>query len=184
MTPYDPSSLSTVGRWLAQSPVGPFETSDAKGLARISACIRATSSTRKCSGRYMGYPRIGLCKRNSLDAGKTRLFVPALTSTELIWRHTRHVRFGSQADIGASLHNVRFTPKSWHQLMVLRSPLSAKSGHCSASIGVRYSPESGGGLTLLTPSADTEPDSRFQTVTEGSHGNAICRRAGFQRLPS
>src|SRR5215469_14184252 len=99
MTPYDPSSLSTVGRWLAQSPVGPFETSDAKGLARISACIRATSSTRNCSGRYMGYPRIGLCKRNSLDAGKTRIFVPALTSTERIWRHTRHVRFGSKADI-------------------------------------------------------------------------------------
>src|SRR5262249_61218488 len=100
------------------------------------------------------------------DAGKTRLFVPALTSTERIWRHTRHVRFGSQADIGASLHNVRFTPKSGHQLSVLRCPLSAKSGHCSASIGVRYSPESGGGLTLLTPSAHTEPDSPSPPVTE------------------
>src|SRR5215813_4488045 len=53
ITPYGPSSLSTVGRWLAQSPAEPFETSDAKGLARMSACIRATSSTRNCSGRYM-----------------------------------------------------------------------------------------------------------------------------------
>ena len=49
---------------------------------------------------------------------------------------------------------------------------------------VRYSPESAGGLTLLAPSSDTAPDSRFQTVTEGSYGYAIYRRAGFQRLPS
>jgi hypothetical protein len=35
-------------------------------------------------------------KRNSLDAGTTRLFVPALTSTERIRRHTRHVRFSNR----------------------------------------------------------------------------------------
>src|SRR6516164_7828112 len=58
------------------------------------------------------YPRIGLCKRNSLDAGTTRLFVPALTSTERIWRHTRHVRFGSKADISACPCDIRFTPKA------------------------------------------------------------------------
>jgi hypothetical protein len=80
-----------------------------------------------------------------------------------------NVRFGSKADIALGRRHVRFTPKS---------------GHCSASIDVRYSPESAGGLTLLAPSSDTAPDSRFQTVTEGSYGYAICRRAGFQRLPS
>ena len=42
------------------------------------------------------------------------------------------------------------------------STISAKSGHYSASIDGRYSPESGGGLTLLAPRPDTEPDSRFQ----------------------
>src|SRR5215831_7474964 len=73
-----------------------------------------------------------------------------------------------------------------HFARILRTecPLWVKSGHCSASIDVRYSPESAGGLTLLAPSSDTAPDSRFQTVTEGSYGYAICRRAGFQRLPS
>ena len=34
-----------------------------------------------------------------------------------------HVRFGSKADIGASLHDVRFTPESRHQLAELRCPL-------------------------------------------------------------
>src|SRR5262249_55536972 len=95
----------------------------------------------------------------------------------------RNVRFGSQtlrcvcpmsalppkADIGTQPRNVCFVPKS---------------GHCSASIDAHYSPESGGGLTLLAPSSDTEPDSRFQTGNGGSYDYAVCRRAGAQRLPS
>src|SRR6516165_3664656 len=59
-----------------------------------------------------GYPRIGLCKRNYLDAGTTRLFVPALTSTERIWRHIRHVRFGSGTDIPLKAADIRFTLES------------------------------------------------------------------------
>src|SRR5262249_412868 len=41
--------------------------------------------------------------------------------------------------------HVRFAPKSGHWLSVSGCPLCAKSGHCSASIDVRYSPGSRGG---------------------------------------
>jgi hypothetical protein len=47
-----------------------------------------------------------------------------------------------------------------------------------------YSPECGGGLTLLASSPDTGPDSRFQKQHRRVYGYTICRRAGFQRLPS
>jgi len=40
-----------------------------------------------------------------------------------------NVRFGSKADIPACAINVRFTPKSGHQLSALRCPLCAKSRH-------------------------------------------------------
>src|SRR5215831_15131548 len=39
------------------------------------------------------------------------------------------VRFGSKADIDGYQRNVRFTPKSGHQLSAPGCPLSAKSGH-------------------------------------------------------
>jgi len=39
------------------------------------------------------------------------------------------VRFGSKADIGANVADVRFTPESGHFRIRLRCPLSAKSGH-------------------------------------------------------
>jgi hypothetical protein len=41
-----------------------------------------------------------------------------------------NVRFGSKADIGAGVADVRFTLKSGHFLRQLACPLSAKSGHC------------------------------------------------------
>ena len=41
------------------------------------------------------------------------------------------VRFGSKADIGARLRDVRFTPKSGHWNSVVECPLCAKSGHAS-----------------------------------------------------
>jgi len=40
-----------------------------------------------------------------------------------------NVRFGSKADTGAGLGNVRFTPKSRHWLSALGCPLCARSGH-------------------------------------------------------
>src|SRR5215469_5490829 len=40
-----------------------------------------------------------------------------------------HVRFGSIADIGAGLHDVRFTPNSGHRNSTVRCLLCAKSGH-------------------------------------------------------
>src|SRR6516165_7144037 len=43
------------------------------------------------------------------------------------------VRFGSKADIAASLINVRFTPKSGHQQSALGCPLCAKSRHSGIS---------------------------------------------------
>jgi len=39
------------------------------------------------------------------------------------------VRFGSKADIGTWITDVRFTPESGHFQRRLRCPLSAKSGH-------------------------------------------------------
>ena len=40
-----------------------------------------------------------------------------------------NVRFGSKADISARLSDVRFTPKSGHQNLVVECPLCAKSRH-------------------------------------------------------
>ena len=40
-----------------------------------------------------------------------------------------HVRFGSKADIAASPTNVRFTPKSGHQVSAFGGLLCAKSRH-------------------------------------------------------
>jgi hypothetical protein len=40
-----------------------------------------------------------------------------------------NVRFGSKADIGASPHHVRFTPKSGHWNSDAKCPLRAKSRH-------------------------------------------------------
>jgi len=39
------------------------------------------------------------------------------------------VRFGSKADIWATVRNVRFTPKSGHSARRRQCPLSANSGH-------------------------------------------------------
>jgi hypothetical protein len=39
------------------------------------------------------------------------------------------VRFGSKADIGLPVIDVRYSPKSGHQLSALGCPLCAKSGH-------------------------------------------------------
>ena len=44
------------------------------------------------------------------------------------------VRFGSKADIGASVRYVRFTPESGHTAGCTKCPLSAKSGHWPTSI--------------------------------------------------
>src|SRR5215469_17072072 len=44
-------------------------------------------------------------------------------------RGVPHVRFGSKADIGVTLCNVRFTPKSGHSLSELGCLLCAKSRH-------------------------------------------------------
>jgi hypothetical protein len=41
----------------------------------------------------------------------------------------RHVRFGSKADMGLPLIDVRFTPKSGHWNSIDECPLCAKSGH-------------------------------------------------------
>ena len=48
-----------------------------------------------------------------------------------------NVRFGSKADMGLPLTDVRFTPKSGHCSARQRCPLSAKSGHSSISGGRR-----------------------------------------------
>jgi hypothetical protein len=40
-----------------------------------------------------------------------------------------NVRFGSKADMGAWLIDVRFTPESRHRRSALECPLCAKSGH-------------------------------------------------------
>jgi hypothetical protein len=53
-----------------------FETSDAKGLARMSACIRATSSTQNCSGRYMAIRRRERADHRLFDDG------PSLTDVQ------------------------------------------------------------------------------------------------------
>ena len=48
---------------------------------------------------------------------------------------SEHVRFGSLADIGERIRNVRFTPESRHVQRPNRCPLGANSGHattCSA----------------------------------------------------
>jgi hypothetical protein len=44
-----------------------------------------------------------------------------------------NVRFGSKADIGLGARDVRFTPKSGHQITVRRCPLSAISRHRQAT---------------------------------------------------
>ena len=40
-----------------------------------------------------------------------------------------HVRFGSLADFGEQIRDVRFTPKSGHAQRGIACPLSANSGH-------------------------------------------------------
>jgi hypothetical protein len=44
-------------------------------------------------------------------------------------RKSADVRFGSKADMTACPRDVRFTPKSGHQLSALGCPLCARSGH-------------------------------------------------------
>jgi hypothetical protein len=50
-------------------------------------------------------------------------------------RHSKNrssnVRFGSKADIVGYQRNVRFTPKSGHQLSQSGCPLCAINGHCA-----------------------------------------------------
>jgi hypothetical protein len=51
------------------------------------------------------------------------------------------VRFGSKADILASLHDVPFTPKSGHRSVASECPPSAKGKHFaihSIALSVRY----------------------------------------------
>src|SRR5262249_41845217 len=52
-----------------------------------------------------------------------------------------NVRFGSEADIHPPSADVRFTPNSGHRNSVLKSPLSAKSGHPTPA-ALRCSPQS------------------------------------------
>ena len=55
-----------------------------------------------------------------------------------------NVRFGSLADIGERISDVRFTPRSRHTQRRHRCPLSAKSGHASSAGEVCAGPGSGG----------------------------------------
>src|SRR6516164_4004638 len=61
----------------------------------------------------------------------------------------------------------------------LACPLCAKSGHCSASIDVRYSLESGGGFNVAITEPRDQAGCSLQTANGGSYDCAICRRAGF-----
>ena len=54
-----------------------------------------------------------------------------------------NVRFGSKADIGACVQDVRFTPKSGHSQRRVRCPLSAKSGQ-RPTTRLRISSRAGG----------------------------------------
>src|SRR5580658_4126990 len=71
MVPKGPSSLSTVGRCVANRPSGPDEISAANGRARISACSRGRSSTRNRSGRYI-VKLLGLHRRDRYFDGPFR----------------------------------------------------------------------------------------------------------------
>jgi hypothetical protein len=53
------------------------------------------------------------------------------TITRVLGRliHAGDVRFGSLADIGLRLDDVRFTPQSGHSQRQSQCPLSANSGH-------------------------------------------------------
>jgi hypothetical protein len=55
--------------------------------------------------------------------------VKPLISTTQLRRYGVNVRFGSKADIGGRLGNVRFTPKSGHRNSRAECPLCAKSRH-------------------------------------------------------
>ena len=49
-----------------------------------------------------------------------------------------NVRFGSKADIGVCVRDVRFTPDSGHAADRQECPLSAKSGHSTARVALRH----------------------------------------------
>jgi hypothetical protein len=51
------------------------------------------------------------------------------SSLEVVGSVLGNVRFGSKADIGLLLIDVRFTPKSGHQRPVTERPLSANKQH-------------------------------------------------------
>src|SRR6516164_3513163 len=81
-----------------------------------------------------GYPRIGLCKRNSFGRKNNPIIRRALTSTERIWRHTRHVRFGSETDIRSTSNHCLLCPQSGHwrsysKFLVYRCALECDLNH-------------------------------------------------------
>ena len=110
----------------------------------------AANTTRSCRLRGMNADtRTAQCRDQSSGRGATRDTNQGcrhrIASSERTGRgwavRTTNVRLGSDADIEASLMDVRFTPESGHQLSALRCPPSAKSGHRAYQLLACYQTE-------------------------------------------
>ena len=103
----------------------PHAQTERGGRQRVlCALIRTRDAARAASGQVAAAPPRSLMNLRRFMA-ITEGIVPAQSYTG---KGPTNVRFGSKADIGKRLDNVRFTPKSGHCSAQLPCPLCATNG--------------------------------------------------------